>query len=110
MEKMRKDAEPHADEDRKQREEVETRNAADNAIYRSEKLVKESADKLSADDKSKIEGAVNGVKEALKGTDADAIKAASDKLNEAWQAVSAELYKAAAEQAQAGSEAGAPAG
>jgi molecular chaperone DnaK len=110
IEKMRKDAEAHADEDRKQREEVETRNAADNAIYRSEKLVKESADKLSADDKAKIEGAVSGVKEALKGTDADAIKAASDKLNEAWQAVSAELYKAAAEQAQAGSQAGGSAG
>jgi molecular chaperone DnaK len=101
IEKMRKDAEAHADEDKKQREQIETRNEADNAVYRSEKLLKESGDKISGDDKAKIESAVNEVKEALKGSDADAIKSASDKLNEAWQAVSAELYKAATEQANA---------
>src|SRR5690606_25055499 len=57
--------------------------------------------KISADDKSKIEAAMNGVKEALKGTDGAAIKTASEKLNEAWQAASAELYKQA-QQAQGG--------
>jgi molecular chaperone DnaK len=102
VEKMRKDAEAHADEDRKRREEIETRNEADNAVYRSEKMVKDSADKISGADKSKIESAINDVKEALKGSDADAIKSASEKLNEAWQAVSAELYKAASEKARAG--------
>jgi molecular chaperone DnaK len=93
VEKMRKDAEAHADEDKAKREEVETRNEADNAVYRTEKMLKESADKISGDDKKKIEDAVSAVKEALKGSDAAAIKTASEKLNETWQAVSAELYK-----------------
>ncbi|MFZ0828823.1 MAG: molecular chaperone DnaK [Verrucomicrobiia bacterium] len=101
VEKMRKDAEAHADEDKAKREEVETRNEADGAVYRSEKMLKDNADKISGDDKAKIEKAVTEVKEALKGTDAAAIKSAAEKLNEAWQAVSAELYKAAAAKAQA---------
>jgi molecular chaperone DnaK len=101
IEKMRKDAESHAEDDKKHREEIETRNEADNAVYRSEKMLKDSADKISGSDKSKIESAINEVKESLKGQDASAIKAASDKLNEAWQAVSAELYKAASEKARA---------
>jgi molecular chaperone DnaK len=101
VEKMRRDAETHAEDDKKQREEVESRNEADGAVYRSEKMLKENADKISGDDKGKIESATNAVKEALKGSDSAAIKAASEKLNEAWQAVSAELYKAAAAKAQA---------
>ncbi|MGO8838932.1 MAG: molecular chaperone DnaK [Limisphaerales bacterium] len=101
VEKMRKDAEAHADEDKAKREEVETRNEADSAVYRSEKMLKDTADKISGDDKAKIEKAVAEVKEALKGSDSAAIKSAAEKLNEAWQAVSAELYKAAAAKAQA---------
>jgi molecular chaperone DnaK len=101
VEKMRKDAETHADEDKAKREEVESRNEADGAVYRSEKMLKDNADKISGDDKGKIEKAVAEVKEALKGSDAAAIKAAAEKLNEAWQAVSAELYKAGAAKAQA---------
>ena len=104
IENMRKDAEAHAEDDKKQREEVETRNEADNAVYRSEKMLKDSAEKISGDSKSKIEKAIADVKEALKGSDTGAIKSASDKLNEAWQAVSAELYKAASEKAQAGQQ------
>ncbi len=100
VEKMRKDAEAHADDDKRQREEVEQRNEADAAVYRSEKMLKDNADKISAGDKSKVETAVAAVKEAIKGTDTAAIKTASDKLNEAWQAVSAELYKAAQQRAQ----------
>lgn len=106
VEKMRKDAELHADEDRQRKEEIEARNDADNAVYRTEKLLKESAAKMSPADKSKIEGAVNEVKEALKGTDTAAIKSASEKLNEAWQAVSAELYKAASAKTQGAPGAG----
>ena len=100
VEKMRKDAEAHAEEDKTRKEEVESRNEADNAVYRSEKMLKDNKDKISEGDKNKIESAVNAVKEALKGNDAAAIKSASEKLNEAWQAVSAELYKAGAAQAQ----------
>ena len=101
IEKMRKDAESHAEDDKKQREEIEVRNEADNAVYRSEKFLKDSGDKISGSDKSKMEEAVKEVKEALKGGDASAIKSASEKLNEAWQAVSAEMYKAASEKARA---------
>ncbi len=101
IEKMRKDAEAHAEEDKQKREEIETRNEADSAVYRSEKMLKDNADKISGDDKGKIESAVTEVKEALKGSDSAAIKSASEKLNEACQAVSAELYKAAAAKAQA---------
>src|SRR5438874_132863 len=101
IEKMRKDAESHAEEDKQQRETIEARNEADNAVYRSEKMLKDNADKISGADKGKIETAINETKEALKGSDGAAIKAASEKLNEAWQAVSAELYKAASEKARA---------
>jgi molecular chaperone DnaK len=102
VEKMRRDAESHAEEDKQRREEVETRNEADNAVYRTEKMLKENADKISGDDKSKIENAVNALKDALKGSDAGAIKSASEKLNEVSQAVWQEVYKAAAAKAQAG--------
>ncbi|HEX7860369.1 MAG TPA: molecular chaperone DnaK [Verrucomicrobiae bacterium] len=106
VEKMRQDAESHAEEDKKRREEVEVRNEADNSVYRSEKMLKDAGDKLNAGDKSKIEAAMNSVREALKGTDTATIKNASEKLNEAWQAASAELYKQA-QQAQGGQGAGA---
>jgi molecular chaperone DnaK len=102
IENMKKDAEAHAEEDKKRREEIEARNEADNAVYRSEKLLKDNGDKISGDAKGKIEKAIADAKEALKGNEAAAIKSASEKLNEAWQAVSAELYKAASEKAKAG--------
>ncbi|HZF00577.1 MAG TPA: molecular chaperone DnaK [Methylomirabilota bacterium] len=101
VEKMRKDAEAHADEDKARIEEIQTRNEVDGAVYRTEKLVKDNADKISADDKTKLEGAINAAKEALKGSDAAAIKSAGEKLNEVAQAVGSEIYKAAAAKAQA---------
>jgi molecular chaperone DnaK len=108
IERMRKDAESHADDDKKRREEIEQRNEADNAVYRSEKMLKENADKIAGNDKSKIEDAIKEVKEALKGGEISAIRSASEKLNEAWQAVSAELYKAASEKARADKAQGQP--
>ena len=99
VERLRKDAEAHAEEDKQQREEIEIRNEADNGVYRSEKMLRDNSAKISGDDKAKIEKAVSEVKDELKGTDSRTIKAASERLTEAWQAVSAELYKAAAEKA-----------
>ena len=101
VEKMRRDAEAHADDDKAKLEEIQTRNEADNAVYRTEKLIKDNADKISGDDKAKLESAVSAVKEALKGSDAAAIKSANEKLGEIAQTVGAELYKAAAAKAQA---------
>jgi molecular chaperone DnaK len=110
IEKMRKDAEAHAEDDRQQREAVEARNEADNLVYRTEKMLRENGDRLPADDKAKIDAAVTAVKEALKGTDTAAIKSVVEKLNEVWQSASEVLYKAAAEKAQAGKAQGGPAG
>jgi molecular chaperone DnaK len=102
VEKMRKDAEAHADDDKARLEEIQTRNEADNSVYRTEKLLKDNAEKISPDDKSKLEAAASAVKEALKGADAAAIKSTSEKLNEVWQAISTELYKQASAKAQPG--------
>jgi molecular chaperone DnaK len=110
IEKMRKDGELHAEEDRMRKEELETRNEADGAVYRTEKLLKDNQSSISEANRRKIESALNAVKEALKGSDSAAIKTASEKLNETWQAVSAELYKAASEKARTtqGSSGGQP--
>jgi len=102
VEKMRRDADAHAEEDKKHREEVELRNEADNLVYRTEKMLRENADKLPGDDKAKLEGAVSVMKDALKGSDTAGIKSAVEKLNEGWQSVSEVLYKAAQEKAKSG--------
>jgi len=107
IEKMRKDAEEHAEEDKQQREEVEVRNEGDNAVYRSEKMLKDNDGKITPADKEKIESAANAVKEALKEKDISAIRSATEKLNEAWQAASAEMYRKASESAKAQGGAGA---
>jgi molecular chaperone DnaK len=101
IEKMRQDAETHAEEDKQKREEVEVRNEGDNAVYRSEKMLKDNDGKISAADKEKIEGAAKAVSEALKEQDVAVIRSATEKLNEAWQAASAEMYRAASESAKA---------
>ena len=76
IDRMMKDAEAHAEEDRVKREEAEVRNNADSLVYQTEKLLKEQADKVSADDKEKIEDALKRLKDALAGTDIDAVQAA----------------------------------
>jgi molecular chaperone DnaK len=111
IEKMRKDGELHAEEDRQRKEELETRNEADSAVYRTERLLKDNADKISAESKRSLEAAANAVKEALKGNDSSPIKTASEKLNAVWQTVSTELYKTAGDQKRPANEAaGGPAG
>ena len=111
IEKMRQDGELHAEEDRTRKEELETRNEADTAVYRTEKLLKTSRDKISPANGARLESVLNEAKEALKGSDAAAIKAASAKLNETAQAVSAELYQAASGTPHAGQgPAGGPSG
>jgi molecular chaperone DnaK len=106
VEKMRKDAEDHADDDKTKREEIELRNETDSTVYRSEKFLKDNEDKVSDEDKKKIEDAVAEARKALEGADSEVIKAARDKLNEAWQGASEVLYKAAQEEAAAQQAAG----
>jgi len=102
IERMRADGELHAEEDKKHKEELETRNDADSAVYRTEKLLRENSATISDTDRQTIESALEGVKASLKENDEAALKQAADKLNEVWQTVSAELYKTAA--AKAGSQ------
>jgi molecular chaperone DnaK len=109
VEKLRKDAEAHAEEDRKSREAAEIRNNADNLAYQCEKQLKELGDKLSEDQKRGVEEAIKNVREKLNGDDADAIKSATEELQTRFQNISAELYKQAASQkpgAQPGDTAG----
>jgi molecular chaperone DnaK len=90
---MRKDAESHADEDRKQFELVEAKNRASQQLYQLEKQMKEHADKLTDADKEPMNMAIEKVKKAADGTDTSAIKQASDELDAAAQAFSKVLYE-----------------
>jgi len=101
IEKMQKEAELHADDDKKAKEAIEIRNNADNLAYQSEKQLKDLGDKIPADKKQPIETAIAAVREALKGEDVDAIKSAYDDLQNKFQSVTEELYKQAAANAQA---------
>lgn len=96
VEKMQRDAEAHAEEDKKAKESIEIRNNADNLAYQCEKQLKELGDKIPEDKKKEIEGKIEAVREALKGSDSDAIKVAYDDLQNKFQGISEELYKQAA--------------
>jgi len=112
VEKMQKEAESHAEEDRKAKEAIEIRNNADNLAYQCEKQLKDLGEKLDGAQKKTVEDAIAKVREALKGSDADAIKSAHDDLEQKFQAISADLYKQAGAQAgpQPGPEAAGPSG
>jgi molecular chaperone DnaK len=109
IDKMVKEAEAHAEEDRKRREAVELRNEADNLVFRTEKLLSENADKINDDVKQPVEEAIAEVKTALEGEDNDRVKAAVEKLNTTSAQLGQAMYAAAqAAQQQAPSEAGEP--
>jgi molecular chaperone DnaK len=109
IDKMVKEAEAHAEEDRKRREAVELRNEADNLVFRTEKLLSENADKINDDVKQPVEDAIAEVKTALEGEDNDRVKAAVEKLNTTSAQLGQAMYAAAqAAQQQAPSEAGEP--
>ena len=99
--KMVKDAEAHAEEDKKRREEAEVRNNADSLVYQTEKVLREQGDKLTAEDKSAVEGPLADLRSALNGSDTDTIKNATEKLMTASQAFSQKLYEAASRDANA---------
>ncbi len=95
IDKAVKEAEKFAAEDKKRKEEIDVRNNADSLVYQSEKSIKDLGDKVSADDKAKIEAGVNKVKDVLKGTDTEAIKKATEELQQAFYDVSAKIYQQA---------------
>src|SRR5512140_2092183 len=102
VEKMRKDAETHAEEDKKRRDLIEARNHADNTAYAAEKALRDFGDKVPSEIKSDIEAKVADVRSKAQGDDAAAIKAATDALGQAIQKIGAAVYE------KAGPEAGAP--
>jgi molecular chaperone DnaK len=108
IDRMVREAESHAEEDRKRREAVELRNEADNLVFRTEKLLSENADKITDDVKTPVEEALAEVKTALEGTDDDAVKAAVEKLNTTSATLGQAMYAAAQAAQQPPTEAGEP--
>ncbi len=109
IEKMVNDAKSNEGEDKKRREEVDTRNRADQLVFETEKNLENFKDQIDPDTKAKIEAAVGRVKEALKGSDQSEIKASTEDLQKVWHEASAKMYQQASSQegAQPGGQAGA---
>src|SRR5213080_2776171 len=93
VDRMMKEAEAHADEDKKRKEEIEVRNRADQAVYGAERMLKDTGDKLSASDKQSIEQAIEGLKKAIEGQNAAAIQKALDALTAAQHRAAESLYR-----------------
>ena len=112
IDKAVKDAAAYAEQDKKRREDVDTRNNADQVIYQAEKTIADAGDKLDASDKAAAEAKIAELKTAMQGTDTEAIKTKLDELQKAFYEISEKLYKAAAEAqaAQQGPAAGDNAG
>ena len=96
-----KDAEAHAAEDKKRKEEIEVRNNAESLVYNSQKTLDELGDKVSGEEKAKVEAEVENVRKSLEGTNVDAIKDATEKLTKVFYELSEKLYSAQAAAAQA---------
>ncbi len=94
IERMVREAEEHASEDKARREELETRNVAEQTVYSLEKMLKENDEKVSSDTKDTVQKAIDEVKAALEGEDADAVKKALDHLNEVGMKIGEEVYQA----------------
>jgi molecular chaperone DnaK len=101
IERMMRDAEQYADEDKKRREEAETRNTAEQLVYQTEKFLADNADKVPADAKANVDGPLADLKKALEGDDIDAIRTGTEKVATASQSLGAAMY------AQTSQEAGA---
>jgi molecular chaperone DnaK len=104
IEKMKKDAELHAEEDKKKKEAVETKNMADTLIFTTEKALKEAGDKITPDEKKPVEEKIEALRKLKDGTDTEAIKKATEELSQEAQKIGQKLYQAAqeAEKAKAG--------
>ena len=97
IEKAVKDAEAHAEEDKKRKDEIEVRNNAESLVYNSQKTIDELGNKISGEEKAKVETEIENVKKALEGSNVEEIKTATEKLTTAFYAVSEKLYSQAAD-------------
>ncbi|MDA8034387.1 MAG: molecular chaperone DnaK [Actinomycetota bacterium] len=109
IQRMVRDAEQHAEDDRRRRDEAETRNNADALVHRTEKLLKDEGDKFTGEEKDKVDSALSALKQALSGTDSAAIRAATETLMTASQAFAQRLYEQASSSSAAGASSGASA-
>jgi molecular chaperone DnaK len=98
VEKMKNDAQSHASEDKKRKEEIEVKNQADNLVFQTRKQLKDLADKMPADTKAKVESAANALEEAIKTNNPTEIKAKMETLNTAWNEASTKMYESAKNQ------------
>lgn len=110
IDRMVREAEEHADEDKKRREAADTRNMAENLAYQTEKLITDNDDKLPEDVKTEVQGDVDAVKEALKGEDDEAVKTAVEKLSQSQTKIGEALYQQGGAEGAAGAEGTADAG
>lgn len=110
IERMKRDAEAHADEDEKKRSEAEARNEADAAVFSAEKLVGELGDKMTPDEKGKVNSKIDALKKAIESNDVSAMKSLKDDLNKTMQEFGARLYQNAGSGAGAGASANTNAG
>ncbi len=110
IERMKKEAEEHAEEDRKKKEKIDARNEADQLIYQSEQTLEEFGDKVDEQQRTKVKEAVQELHDALEADELDQIKAKKDKLSEAIQEISTKVYQDMAQQQQAGQQGAADAG
>ncbi len=108
IDKAVQEAEQYAADDKKRREEIDLRNGADQMIYQTEKALGELGDKISEAEKNEINGAVNELREALKGSDLEAIKSKQEELQKKFYAISEKLYQQANPQGAPGADQGAP--
>ena len=100
IERMKQDAKEHEEEDKKRKEKIEVRNTADALVYSTEKTVEELKEKISSEDKEKIDAALKELREALTGDDTEKIKEKTEALSQIFQKISAEIYQQAAQQRQ----------
>jgi len=110
VERMAKDAESHAAEDKELREQIEAKNQLDSLVYQVEKMLKEHGDKISGSEKTDVETAVADAKKALEGTDAAAMNSARERLTQASHKLAEQMYKSAAPSGDGGAQAGAAPG
>ena len=101
IDRMVRDAEAHAEEDRRRKAEADTRNQADTLVYQTEKLLRENGDKIDAGERSKVETAIGSLKDALAGSDVEAIKRGTEQLMQVSQGFAQRLYEAASQQSSA---------
>ncbi len=110
VEKMKREAQEHADEDKKRKEMVEIKNTADNLVFQTKKQMEEMKDKLEENDKARLENEIRNVEDALKADNIDQIKSATDSLTKAWNEIAPKLYQQGAPQGQPGADPNAGAG